>query len=350
MSQIINSPGSGSAYMTTEQDASPLIPEEISKEIITGITEGSAALSLFRKLPNMSSRTYRMPVLNSLGGAAFATSTVTDTFSGEDTGNLLSGDSNPYENGVPGRKATHQMEWDNVWITAEPIAIILPIGEDVLEDSSYPIWEEVRPRIIEAFHSQIDSAIIWGQGRPATWPLGIIPGCFNSRQTIQEGSIVGNVDVADDISDLMAILEAQGYNPTGFMSAIGFRNQLRKLRDQNDNLIFQQSLPSGTPATLHGLPINFPMNNTFNAAVAKLLVGDMTQAVYSVRQDIAFKVFTEGVIQDTNGDIIFNLMQNDMVALRVTMRLGWAIPNPIHAMRNRATSYPFAALTPPAAP
>lgn len=339
----------GTAYMTTESDAAPLIPEEISKEIITGITEGSAALSLFRKLPNMSTKTYRMPVLDSLGGAAFATSTVTDTFSGEDKGDLFSGDSDPYSNGVPARKTTHQMKWDNVWITAEPIAIILPIGEDVLEDSSYPIWEEVRPRIIEAFYSQIDSAIIWGKGRPATWPLGVVPGCFNSRQTIQEGSVSENVDVADDISDLMGILEEQGYNPSGFIGAIGFKNQLRKLRDNNDNLIFQQSLQSGVPSTptLHGLPINFPMNNVFDASIAKLIVGDMTQAVYSVRQDITFKVFTEGVIQDSAGNIVFNLMQNDMVALRVTMRLGWAIPNPVHAMRTRATSYPFAALTPP---
>lgn len=333
--------------MTTEDDASAIIPEEVSREIITGITEGSAVLSLFRRLPNMSSRTYRIPVLNSLGGAAFATSVVTDTYSGSDTGDLFSGDSEPYSNTNPPRKSTHQMKWDNVWITAEPIAIILPIGEDVLEDSTYPIWEEVRPRIIEAFYAQIDSAIIWGKGRPSTWPLGIVPGCFNTNQVITEGSQTGNVDIADDISDLMAILEGKGYTPTGFIGAVSFKNQLRKLRDANDNLIFQPSLQAGMPSTLHGLPINFPMNNTFDASIAKLLVGDMTQAVYSVRQDIAFRVFTEGVIQDTAGNIIFNLMQNDMVALRVTMRLGWAIPNPVHAMRTRNSSYPFAALTPP---
>jgi len=347
MSLITNSPGGGTAYMTTEDDAAPLIPEEVSKEIIKGINEESTALSLFRRLPNMSSRTLRMAVLDSLGSASFATSTVTDQFDGENTGDLFSGNKDPYETGVPARKATHQMEWDNVWITAEPLAIILPIGEDVLEDSAYPIWEEVRPKIIEAFNARIDSAIIWGNNRPTTWPIGIIPGCFNSGQTLVEESVPENVDVADDISDLMTILETQGYNPSGFISAISFKGQLRKLRDHNDNPIFLNSLQSGVPATLHGLPINFPMNNTFNPAVAKLLVGDMNQAVYSIRQDISFKVFTEGVIQDSNGGIIMNLMQNDMVALRVTMRLGWAIPNPIHAMRQRATSYPFAALLPP---
>ncbi len=56
--------------MTTERDAQPLIPEPVAKEIITGATEGSAALSLFRRLPDMTSRTFRMPVLDSLGAAS----------------------------------------------------------------------------------------------------------------------------------------------------------------------------------------------------------------------------------------------------------------------------------------
>lgn len=47
---------------------------------------------------------------------------------------------------------------------------------------------------------------------------------------------------------------------------------------------------------------------------------------------MTFKIFTEGVIQDpTTKAITYNLMQNDMVALRAVMRLGWEIANPINA-------------------
>ncbi len=67
---LITGPGGGTASMTTERDAQPLIPEPVAKEIITGATEGSAALSLFRRLPDMTSRTFRMPVLDSLGAAS----------------------------------------------------------------------------------------------------------------------------------------------------------------------------------------------------------------------------------------------------------------------------------------
>jgi hypothetical protein len=39
-------------------------------------------------------------------------------------------------------------------------------------------------------------------------------------------------------------------------------------------------------------------------------------------------------------------MQNDMVALRAVMRLGWEIPNPINALQpTAAVRCPFAILT-----
>ena len=63
--------------------------------------------------------------------------------------------------------------------------------------------------------------------------------------------------------------------------------------------------------------------------------------------NLQVKLFTEGVVQNTDGTIAYNLMQNDMVALRAVMRLGWEIPNPVNAMaKDKAKRFPFAVLTP----
>ena len=58
---------------------------------------------------------------------------------------------------------------------------------------------------------------------------------------------------------------------------------------------------------------------------------------------MTFKIFTEGVIQDPSTKAItYNLMQNDMVALRAVMRLGWEIANPINAYNADITNpFPF---------
>ena len=79
-----------------------------------------------------------------------------------------------------------------------------------------------------------------------------------------------------------------------------------------------------------------------------MILGDFSQLVYAIRQDIEFKMFTEGVVQDPQtGEILYNLMQNDMVALRATMRLGWEIPNPINAFNaENASRCPFSVYVP----
>jgi len=335
--------GTTGQYFTSETDALPLIPQEVANEVINGITEASATLSLFRRLPNMSSRTLRMPVLNSMGAASFIAGTVNDDLT---LGADVEAPDSVAETGIPGLKSTHQMEWTNVYIHAEPLAIILPIGEDVLEDSQYPIWDEIRPRIVEAFGVAIDNAVIWGQGRPASWPSGIVPTAISRGFALPEGT---GTALVDSTSNAMGLLEAVGYDPNGWIIDPVAKKDLRSLKDANDRPLFVPSLTQGEPSTLWGLPIEYVRNGTMRSATARFIVGDMNQAVYSIRTDMRFDIFREGVITDSTGKVVANLMQNDMVALRVVMRLGWAVPNPIHAMGpNRDEKYPFAVLTAPA--
>lgn len=341
MSQVLNT----GVFGTTELDAWPLINEEISREVISGVTEGSAALSLFSRLPNMSSRTMRMPVLNSIGAAYFVGATQDDNLDNGADVQFDDGTQKTYgppDSDFPELKKTHQMEWENVYINAEPIAIILPVPEDVLADANYDIWAQMRPRIIEAINQRIDSAIIWGQGRPTTWPTGIVPTAINRGFVVDE---TAGVDFADAVSQLMALIEGQGKDPSGFMCDPTVKATLRSLRDNQNMPIFNQPLAAGTPPTLYGLPLTYVKNNTFRPATARLVTGAYQEAKFSIRQDVEFKLITEGVITDEDKNIVFNLPQQDMVALRVVMRLGWAVPNEIHKMaQNRATSWPFAVL------
>lgn len=47
-------------------DLSGLIPEPVTREIIQGVAQGSAVLSMGRRLPNMTSKTQSMNVLDML--------------------------------------------------------------------------------------------------------------------------------------------------------------------------------------------------------------------------------------------------------------------------------------------
>lgn len=310
----------GDAQIIDRTGAASLIPEENAREIIQGVVTQSAVLQRGRKLPNMSSKTYKMPVLDMLPIAYFV-------------------------NGDTGAKKTTKQAWDKKFITAEEIAVIVPIPEAVLDDSDYDIWGEVKPRVIEAFGKVIDGAVLFDLNKPSTWRDGVV------TTATKAGSVV-TLATGDDLYDkimaeegIIAKIEESGYFVNGHMADISMRAKLRGLKDTTGNPIFKSDMQNGTTYSLDGSPMNFPNNGAFDKSKALMISGDFSQLVYAIRQDITFKLFTEGVVQNTDGSIAYNLMQNDMVALRAVMRLGWEIPNPINSMKTDKTKRcPFAIL------
>jgi HK97 family phage major capsid protein len=106
--------------------------------------------------------------------------------------------------------------------------------------------------------------------------------------------------------------------------------------------------PAGDqPATLYGRQLNEVLNGGWVPADAALITGDWSKAIVGIRQDITFRIFTEGVISDDDGVVILNLMQQDSVAMRAVMRIGWALANPINPLHDDdATRSYFGVLTP----
>lgn len=300
--------------------AESLIPETRAREIIQGTIARSAVLSQGRKLPNLSSKTHKMPVLDMLPIAYFV-------------------------NGDTGNKKTTNMKWDKKIITAEEIAVIVPIPEAVLDDSEYDIWAEVRPRVEEAFGKVIDGAVLFGVNAPDSWRDDIVTTATNATSVVTFGSSDSLYDKIMGEDGVIAKVEASGFFVTGHMADISMRAKLRGLKDSTGNPIFKSDMQESTRYSLDGSAMTFPNNGSFDKSKALMISGDFSQLVYAIRQDITFKLFTEGVVQNTDGSIAYNLMQQDMVALRAVMRLGWEIPNPINSLKTDKTKRcPFAIL------
>ncbi len=300
--------------------AESLIPVQESNEIIQGIITQSAVLQRGRKLPNMTSRQYKMPVLDMLPIAYFV-------------------------NGDTGQKKTTKMAWDKKFIVAEEIAVIVPIPEAVLDDADYDIWAETKPRIVEAFGKKIDGAILFGDDKPASWRADVVSTANTAKSIVTLGAADSLYDKIMGEDGSIAMIENSGYFVNGHMADISMRAKLRGLKNANGDPLFKSDMQSGTNYSLDGSPMNFPNNGSFDKSKALMISGDFSQLVYSIRQDITFKLFTEGVVQNTDGSIAYNLMQNDMVALRAVMRMGWEIPNPINSVQKDKTKRcPFSVL------
>ena len=308
------------AQIIDRTGAEALIPEENAREIIQGAVAQSAALSMGRRLANMTSKQTKLPVLDALPIAYF-----------------VDGDTE--------QKKTTKQQWDKKILYAEEVAVIVPIPEAVVDDADYDIWGEVRPRIQEAFGKVIDQAIFFSTGKPTNWRAGLVPSATAAGATVA----LGTNDLYDVImgeGGVIAKVEESGFFVSGHLADISMRAKLRGLKDKQDRPLFLASMQQAGNYTLDGSAMTFPRNGAWDPSAALMVSGDFSQLVYSIRQDITFKLFTEGVVQNTDGTIAYNLMQNDMVALRAVMRLGWEIPNPINALKtNKNQRFPFAVLT-----
>jgi len=333
--------------MITRTDAEALIPEDASQEIFKSAVENSVVMRLGRRLANMSRGQRRLPILSALPLAYFVDGTpgdITDSPSGSN---------------AVGFKQTTTAEWSNKYIHAEEIATIVPIAISTLEDADYDIWGEIRPYIGEAFGALIDAAVLHGTGAPTSWPTDVVTAAVAAGNSLNLGAIG---DLYDDIMGydnttaapgLISHVEQDGYMPNGFVAGISMRGRLRGLRDATSGQpLFRPAMtgmsPSSAPYTIDGIPTYFPLNGAFDETDALMICGDWTKLVYAFRTDLTYKVLDQAVIQDPDtGAIIYNLAQQDMVALRCYMRWGWQVPNPINRMNTvEANRYPFSVLKP----
>lgn len=311
-------------------DMAGLIPIEYTDEILQKTTEASSVLRLGRRLRDMPTSTRVMPVVSALPTAYFVS-------------------------GATGLKQTTEVNWANVTITAEELAVIVPVPQSAFDDSNYPIWDQVKPLIEEAAGLAIDQAILYGTNIPASWTVGLGAHAGIVALSLAHGSTISLAACTDMYDALLTengtitLLEQDGFVATGHVAHTSVRGLLRGTRDVNGQPIFHPSGNIGSlfaTGELDGAPILYPLNGSIAAATSLIISGQWNQLVYAMRQDISWTIATQAIIQDAAGNTIYNLFQQDMIALRLVMRLGFAIPNPINRVSATAGARsPFAVLT-----
>lgn len=308
--------------ITNRADAEAIIREQVVSNIFQDAPKHSVFLSMAKKLPNMTSNQTRMRVLDFLPTAYWV-------------------------NGDTGMKQTTRQAWDNVFINAGELAVIVPISDAVLSDAEFDIFGEVTPRVMEAIGQKVDTAVIFGDNRPAEWGLDIISRARQAGNNVSPTTGKDYYDLILGENGVFSKVEDDGYGVTGALAPMNFKSKLRGLRDKTGQPIFKSNMQDVARYSLDGAPITFPENGAFYANIAQLVVGDFSQAVYAIRQDITVKILDQGVIQDPDTkEIIYNLAQQDMTALRIVFRMGWALPNPATRLNEDRTGCAFAYLEP----
>lgn len=285
----------------TRADAASIIGSQKATDIIDVATVTSLTLGTFETVP-MSKKTLSQPMLASLPDASFV-------------GEGSTGDGNV--------KPTTKVSWTDKSMTAEEIAVIVPIHENILADADIDIWAAVRPKIAEAFALRLDLAVLYGVQAPASWVDADIVGkaiAANNAVTRVAGATPSRLD--DDFNALLARLEDDGYDVTDIWAVKALKSQFRGLKDSTGAPVYLSSVrDDGRTDAIYGADLSYVHKRlvdpvrTANAVQAVAI--DRSQYQVGIREDFTVKFLDQATVGGVN------LAERDMVAMRFKFRVAF---------------------------
>lgn len=266
------------------------VPVEQAKDIMKSIARGSSILRL-STVKAMTSDTKKFPVMTEGPGA--------------------------YWVGEGERIQTTKAGWIYPEMKAKKLAVIIPVTKEKLKDSTINVFEELKPEIAEAFYKAIDAACLFGTNSPFAKNI------FNSAVKAQNFIVDGTSKSLDlDVSDVMALIEDDGFDVNGFVANNGIKNRLRKLRDANGNQLFVNGVDT---KEFYNEPIEFSRNGAWDKTKAEIIAADWSKSLVGIRDGLEYEILKEATLQgtvDTDGKPI-SLAEQDMIGIKATMRLGF---------------------------
>jgi hypothetical protein len=274
------------------------LPQAVQDQIIGEIERESTLLSLGHEVPVLAADS-KVPVLVETPDAFW-----------------LDGDT--------GLKGTSKVAFQHQNLTIAELAVIVPVADAHIEDASVPIFDVVKRGVATAMARRIDAAALFGIDKPT----GMGPSLLETA--LAADHVVAETD--DPVADLLAAAEVVAndeYTPTGACVRTGWEWGAARSRVEafhggpvGENAPFRWAVG--------GLPIKTqPCYWDRTAAIG--MVAAWNLALYGIRRRLTFEFFKTGVLTDAEGNITVNLLQNDVTALRCTMRLGFLLAKPVTA-------------------
>lgn len=304
----------------SRSELSTIIQEEYSNELLASAASNSVALSLFRQV-DMGTKVQNLPVLATLPEAGWVGESATES---------------------DGVKPTAQATWGNKVLTAEEIAVIIPIHENAVDDATVDVLDELTSLGGAAIGRALDLAVMFGTNKPVSWTSAdLLAAAVAASQTTTVSATPGEDDLAGAILQAAGMVDEAGWEPDGFAAPRGLRYRLANLRADDGQPVYRGPLSNGPDdgGQVLGLQAAWVSGRVWDRDEAEAFVVDTSRVIIGVRQDITVKFLDQATV----GGI--NLAERDMVALRFKARYAYVLGDNTNAESNSVNA-PVAAVLP----
>ena len=256
----------------TDSEGGYLVPDEFERILISALEEEN----IFRQIATMvetESGERKIPVSASKGEASWV----------DEEGVIPESDD----------------KFGQITLGAFKVGTMIKISEELLNDSVFNLESYITKEFARRIGSKEEEAFFSGNGTGK--PTGIL---HNSGAGVGLTAAAPNAITFDEVCDLFYSLKAPYRKKAEFILNDSTVKELRKLKDNNGQYLWQPSIKEGTPDTLLNRPLKTSAFMPAVAASAKaILFGDFSYYWIADRQGRVFKRLNE--LYATTGQVGF---------------------------------------------
>ena len=205
-------------------------------------------------------------------------------------------------------------------LVAQKMAVFVTVTEELLAESAIDIISFYQTALTQQFAKLIDVHALAGGGPFGTENLSAAAAAAGGAHVqVLGGTIAAPTNAHTSVANAIGSIESDDLSPSGIMLAQALKAHFRGLNDTTGRPLYIESLTADVPDQLYGEPVNYIGRGVFPTAGASTLrgiVGDFSQYIIGIRDQLSFSLHNEGTV----GGI--NLLETNQVALRAEMRLG----------------------------
>lgn len=209
---------------------------------------------------------------------------------------------------------TSKPQWLQVTMVAKKLGVIIPCSREFLHYKMSDFFEQMKPKIAEAFYKKFDEAAILNIENP--FPQSV------DESALAAGNLVSGGISYDNILEMEDILNNEDYDVNAFISTKKNRSTLRNVH-KIENGVVVESLYDRGANTIDGLPVA----DLKGMERGNLYAGDFDYMYYGIPFGMSYKIDESAqlsTLKNADGTPV-NLFEQELAALRVTMDVAFMI-------------------------
>ena len=209
---------------------------------------------------------------------------------------------------------TSKPQWMQATMVAKKLGVIVPCSRELLHYKMSDFFEQMKPKIAEAFYKKFDEAAILNLENP--FPQSV------EESALAAGNLIGGGITYDNILAMEDALNDEDYDANAFISTKKNRSTLRNVNKVQNGVIVETLYDRGAN-TIDGLPVA----DLRGLEKGNLYAGDFDYMYYGIPFGMSYKIDESAqlsTLKNADGTPV-NLFEQELAALRVTMDVAFMI-------------------------